>query len=115
MITSENMEFAKWLAAELEERGWNQADLCRASGLSSALVSRILTGMQKPGPRACKSIARALGYSIETVYKMAGLLPRSGMKEKKRELLEFLTEQLDDEEYKDLVEYIEFRLSKSKK
>ena len=115
MITSEHMQFAGWLKAELEERGWNQADLCRASRLSTALVSRIMTGVRNPGPNACKSMAKALGVPVEVVYKQAGLLPLTGERNKRREMIEFLAEQMNDEEYQDLLDYIKFRLSKSKR
>lgn len=116
MITSEeHMEFSKWLGAELEERGWNQSDLSRASRLSTALISKIMTGTRNPGPSACKQIAKALGYPVETVYKIAGLLPPTGERNRRREYLEFIAEQLDDKEYQELLDYIEFRLSKKNK
>ena len=112
MITSEYMDFANWLQAEMNQRNWNQADLSRASRLSPALVSRIMTGTRNPGPNACKQIARALGYSVEVVYKMAGLLNDTGERDMRRQVLEGLAENLDDSEYQDLLDYIEFRVSK---
>ncbi len=108
------MEFSQWLSAELEERGWNQSDLSRASRLSTALISKLMTGTRNPGPSACKGIARALGYSTETVYRAAGLLQPSGTRDKRREHLEGLAEQLDDTEYTDLLGYIEYKLFKKR-
>lgn len=115
MLYFNQMEFAGWLRAELEERGMSQADLVRASGLSPAAISRIMTGTRAPGLLACKKIARALRLPIDVVYKQAGLMPLTSERNRRRELLEFLAEQMDDKEYQDLLDYIEFRLSKKYK
>lgn len=114
MLSSGHMEFADWLQGEMHRRGWNQADLCRASRLSPALVSRILTGVRNPGPSACKSIAKALGYSTQFVYQKAGLLDSVGETDRRKAIIEGLAEHLSDEDYKDLLDYIEYRRSKSK-
>lgn len=69
------MDFSEWLAAELSQRGWHQAELVRRSGLSVGHVSRIITGQRLPGPDAITGIARALKMPAEEVMRQAGLLP----------------------------------------
>lgn len=68
-------DFIGWLRRELEKRGWRQADLARASGLDTAMVSNLLNGNRKPGEVSCKAIARGLGLPPETVFRAAGILP----------------------------------------
>ncbi len=113
MLSSGQMEFVGWLRAELEERGMSQADLVRASGLSPAAVSRIITGTRAPGLAACKGIARALKLPTDIIYKHAGLLPLTGERNQRREFLEFLAEQLDDAQYEELKHYINFLLTRN--
>lgn len=114
MIKSINMTFANWLQGELDRREWNQADLSRASGLSSAAISRILTGTRQPGLAACRQIAKALHVPAETVLQAAGVIQPPGQRNLRRETIEYLAEQMDDTEYNDLLDYIRFRLSKQK-
>ena len=114
MLSSEYMEFSKWLQGELDRRGWNQADLCRAARLSPALISRIMTGTRNPGPDACKAIAKALGYETEFVFRKAGLLTDKGKIDRRTATIAGMAEHLDDTDYDDLLSYIQFRLSKKK-
>jgi cytochrome c553 len=48
------------------------------------------------------------------VYQAAGYLPNGEVVSKRRQMIEGLAEHLSDEDYQDLLEYIEFRQSKSK-
>lgn len=59
---------------ELASRDWSQAELSRRSGMTTAAISRILTGERKPEPETCQAFARAFGYPKETVYRAAGML-----------------------------------------
>ena len=72
MVTS---DFIGWLAKELDQRSWTQADLARSAGVSRAQVSRVLSGMSSPGKAFCRQIARAMHITPETVFREAGLLP----------------------------------------
>lgn len=67
--------FSEWLENQLKIRGWTQADLVKASRVTSAQISRILNGTRDPGPDVCNAIARALVIPPETVFRAAGLLP----------------------------------------
>lgn len=68
-------DFAAWLTAEVEHRGWSLRELGRRSGLSGAFVSDLAGGRQDPGLRSCVQIAAALDLLPETVLRRAGLLP----------------------------------------
>ena|SRR3990167_1019554 len=68
----ELMNFSAWLQAEMDRRGYTQAELARRSGLSGATVSLILSGERAPGARTCKALAHALGLPDITVLRAAG-------------------------------------------
>lgn len=72
---AEIMSFGDWIQAELNIRGWDQAELARRSKISDAHISRLVTGGRKPGQEAAKAIARALRLSPEDVMRQAGILP----------------------------------------
>jgi transcriptional regulator with XRE-family HTH domain len=67
-----NEEFIAWLQEQLTQRGWDQAELARRSRITTAHISRLLTGENQPGPEACVKLARALQLPPEE-----GLLPRT--------------------------------------
>ena len=68
------INFSEWLEAELNQRGWRQAELVRRSGLSVGHVSRIITSQRLPGSDAIQGIARAFKMPVEDVMRQAGLL-----------------------------------------
>ncbi len=70
-----NINFAHWLLDQINSRGWTQADLARASNLTTAGISRILAGTRGPGTEACTGIAKALNLPVSYVFQQAGLLP----------------------------------------
>jgi len=69
--------FNIWLAKELRNRDWTQADLARAAGITRTSVSRVIGEMRGAGPEVCVAIARALDMPPETIFRAAGLLPPS--------------------------------------
>ena len=71
---STNTDFSGWLKERLVRRNMTQADLARESGLTTAGISRIMSGSRGPGPDACRAIAKALDLSEEKVFRRAGLL-----------------------------------------
>lgn len=72
---ADTMSFGEWIQAELNSRGWDQAELARRSKISDAHISRLVTGGRKPGQEATKAIARALRLPPEEVMRQAGILP----------------------------------------
>ena len=55
--------------------GWYQADLARASGLTTAAISRYVNGGRSIGTDAANAIGKALNVPVEVVFRAAGLLP----------------------------------------
>ena len=66
-------KFTEWLETQLAERGWQAADLARASGLPDATISRVLNGTRGVGPKVCRQIARALKLPEDVLFQRAGL------------------------------------------
>jgi transcriptional regulator with XRE-family HTH domain len=54
-----------------ERRGWNQAELSRASGIDRAYISRIETGGADPGLRVQRRLAEALEVSLTELIAQA--------------------------------------------
>lgn len=63
----------RWLLKELRQRGWSQSELARRAEVSTAQVSRVLSGTSDPGYRFCYRVAHALGVPEEQLLRMAGL------------------------------------------
>lgn len=57
----------KRIASIRQEKGWTQADLAKASGLSKGYIASIEEG-KKPGIKAIALIAGALGVEVRKFY-----------------------------------------------
>lgn len=66
--------FNDWLLTELNNREWSQADLARASGLTTAAISKYING-RIPDKTALQKIAKALNYPPTFIFRKAGILP----------------------------------------
>lgn len=64
-----------WLNNELLQRGMSNNELARRAGMSSANMSKAMTGKISITFDFCAGVARALGYPPEFVFRKAGLLP----------------------------------------
>ena len=71
----EKMNFAEWLQAEMDKRGWSQSDLARSADLNRAVINKLLNGKSHPQPTTLGAISRAFKMPIEITYRAAGLLP----------------------------------------
>lgn len=59
------MNLSERIVAAMNAKGWKQADLCRATGLSTALVSKIITGkILEPQLGTVMTIAKALDVDM---------------------------------------------------
>ncbi len=65
----------EWIRNELNERGWDQAELARRANITQAQISRVMSGTRNPGPEFCNGIARAFNIPPERVFRLAGFLP----------------------------------------
>jgi len=70
-----NHRFKEWLLEEMGRREWSQADLARSADLNRAVINKLLNGQSSPSPATLEAIARAFKVPVESVYRLAGLLP----------------------------------------
>ena len=70
-----HQKFKNWLLQEMGKRKWSQADLARSADLNRAVINKLLNGHSSPRPSTLEAIARAFKIPVESVYRMAGLLP----------------------------------------
>ena len=66
---TENDNFRCRLQKFLDEKGWSQSALARASGLSQAVISKYLLGKSEPGARELGQIADAFGVSMDVLWR----------------------------------------------
>jgi len=106
--TVNKSEFVCWLQAEMDRRGWNQADLARESGLSRGAVGNVLRQERDPGKDFLIGIAYALKLPPETVFRIAGLLPEVSEETEYSKQLVHLAGQLPEQLRNQLLEYARF-------
>ena len=63
--------FTEWLQQQLDERGWSQNHLAREAGLTSAGISRIMTGARQPGLKTCVRLAQTLNVALQDLLDLA--------------------------------------------
>jgi transcriptional regulator with XRE-family HTH domain len=71
----QKFSFSEWLQAEMDKRGWSQSDMARAAELNRAVINKLVSGKSHAQPTTLEAISRALKIPLETLYRMAGLLP----------------------------------------
>lgn len=108
--------FADWLVRELHDRGMNQSDLARASGLSTGGISDVISGRRKAGREFATAVARGFDLDVETVFQAAGFLPQD-KEQRPREIEQIMTlvEGMTKDEQKELLSYIRWRNNQPKK
>lgn len=104
------MKFNDWLLDKLQKIDWSQADLARASGLTTASISKYVGG-RIPDESALKKIAKAFNLPPETVFRAAGILPPVSELDATREEIIELTSHMSREEQREVLEYIRWRKS----
>ncbi|MHB9130377.1 MAG: helix-turn-helix domain-containing protein [Armatimonadota bacterium] len=90
--------FATWLQEQLTQRGWDQAELARRSGVTTAHISNIMAGERNVGAQVSRKIARALHLPPEQVFRQAGLLPKAMPHSAKADELLHLFEELNEDD-----------------
>ena len=75
-IMSQSMDrFEQWLRLNMDKKGWSQAALARASGLTRQTISYYLSGMsKKPDADALKLLAAAFGLDEAEALRAAGMM-----------------------------------------
>ena len=102
-------KFSDWLISAMNERGWNQAALARAAGLTPTAISNLITGKRNPGIDSCIPIANALKLPAETVLLAAGLIEQEPDKDERLYKIENLYHTLKEDNNKDrALQFLEF-------
>ncbi|MGB3305022.1 MAG: helix-turn-helix transcriptional regulator [Thermomicrobiales bacterium] len=68
-MVMEPCPLAEWMREQLRERDWIEADLARAIGIHSGMVSRWMAGTI-PAPHNCRRIAMVLGVDPAFVLRL---------------------------------------------
>lgn len=68
-------DLGDWLLKALEQRGWSQADLARATKRSRTAISDVVSGKRQAGKSLLVDIARVLNEPPENLFRLAGILP----------------------------------------
>jgi transcriptional regulator with XRE-family HTH domain len=100
--------FTEWLLTEMKKRDWLQADLARASGLTTASISKYVAG-RIPEEDALKKIARAFELKPEIVFRAAGLLSSINKADEQIEQIAFEASELNNQEKDELLAYIRMK------
>lgn len=100
--------FNKWLLDQLKDKDWTQADLSRASGLTSAAISKYMNG-RTPDENAIRKIAKALKLPPEFVFEKAGKLPPKPELSTIKRKLAHLAESLPDSDVEMVIALLEQR------
>lgn len=67
--------FFTWIIKKRDERGWNDAELSQAVGISPSYLSLLMNSQRNVTFDFVMGVARAFGESPVEVLRLAGLLP----------------------------------------
>ena len=104
--------FIEWLNEELRKRNWSQNELANESGLTSGMISRVLSG-QRPGLEVCKALAKTLDMKVDDVLEKAGHLTKPPGESRKSEVLSKIL-QLSDDDIDEIVRIAELKIQMRK-
>ena len=91
--------FAEWLNAQIQGRGWTQAEFARQASTTPATVSRVLSGENNPGLDFLQGVATAFNLQPEIVLRnikdpieVREIIRKATLTEKKRRNLAYREE-----------------------
>ena len=102
-------KFIRFLDKELAARGWTDYQLAKRAGISPSVISRARTGTL-PKWEASERIAHAFQIPVETVFRMAALLPPLSIDSEKMGLLSYYFAKLDEEEQEEVLDFVQAKL-----
>lgn len=108
-------KFGEWLIEELKKRNMNQSDLARASNITTAQISRIISGSRGVGEQALTAISHALKLPADMVFEKAGILPPKIEQSPIKRKLAHLAESLPDSDVEMVIALLEQRSEYYKK
>lgn len=93
-----------WISRKLDDLGWSQGELSRRAKISTATISRVLSGKEKPSLKFYAGISRALSIPLPEVVRMShGSVTADDLDQ-----LAELANELDNESRKMLLEFAMF-------
>lgn len=99
--------FSEWLQKKLDDKGWQQVDLAKRSGVSTSQISRAMSGQRGLSEYSLNRIAAALNVSPEETFRAVGFLQKVGVNKEYQDQLMHLVGQLTDEDKERLLVYIQ--------
>lgn len=102
-------DFALWLIAEMDRRGWTNSELSRRAGIVPSTLSKVISGQNSPGLDFCLGVARAFGYPPERVLRESGLLPTALADERLFQQFMDVARNLSQAELENALEYLLWR------
>jgi transcriptional regulator with XRE-family HTH domain len=103
--------FNDWLLQRLKESDWSQADLARSSGLTTAAISKYMSG-RIPDEAALRKIAKAFRIPLETVFRAAGILPPEAASDVIVDEITHIARQLPSSDVQELIEIARLKLTR---
>lgn len=108
-------EFADWLNEELQRKGWRQADLMRATGISRGGISLLMSGQIKPAPQTVMQLAVVFKVPPDFIMRKVGYLPpKNEGGDPTLEEVNFKYAMLADDKKQLLLDYLDFLIGRFK-
>jgi transcriptional regulator with XRE-family HTH domain len=101
--------FAEWLNNEMKTRNMNQVELAQKSGVTTAQISRILSGQRGAEGKTLVAIAKGLRLPAEQVFRKAGLLPPATKSDEETERIIYETADLTEQEKQEVLAFINMK------
>lgn len=99
----------QWLDDLLKQLGWTPADLSRATGLDSAVISNIRNGKRGVGTSSAAKIGKATNRPTEEILRLAGEIETAPPKDETLYRIEHLYHTLREDSSKQrALEFLEF-------
>lgn len=105
------LSFGDWIKQEMKNRNWRDADLVKASGLASAVVSNLKNDKRNPGKITCTALSVAFKIPLAEVYQVAGMLPEDPKRDKFIDAIAYLLLDSSTEEKREALEYVQYKKS----
>lgn len=102
-------DFSSWIKENMDERGWSQADLVRASGLSKQAISYYMNKSRYPSIEAVIAICKAFTLPLTAGLVALGVLEPPKDKDKLAEEAENLFEDLDPDDKTEVLSFMRYR------
>jgi transcriptional regulator with XRE-family HTH domain len=105
----DNENKGQWLDDLLDVLGWTPADLSRASGLDSAVISNIRNGKRGVGTSTAAKIGKATKRPTEEILRLAGEIDTKPPTNPIVDQITYLTSDLPQNEQLDILEFVKLR------